>query len=205
MSTSPPPSPAAISTNSLNPRPAGPEHGRIGGAATRGRPARARAPAGRWSPRPTGSDRRTSVASRARPLDPGRRPDPRVLEGDRLTIPSSMRGPVLPEARLAARTMARGDPNDMLVTVNGEDVIDAKDDLPRIAAPTLVISGGKEPFYPPRVVRGDGGRSPGRRGANHRAVGALGRRGPRGRRCSQSGSCTPGAPAAPGQRIIRSR
>ncbi len=65
-----------------------------------------------------------------------------------LTMPRSVRGPVRPVARLAARSMARGDPNDVLVTVDAEDVFDVKDDLARITAPTLVIGGGKDPFYP---------------------------------------------------------
>jgi len=65
-----------------------------------------------------------------------------------LTMPESVRLPVRPVARLAARSMARGDPNDMLITVDAEDVFDVEDDLARITAPTLVIGGGKDRFYP---------------------------------------------------------
>ena len=70
-----------------------------------------------------------------------------------LTMPRSVRGPARPVARLAARSMARGDPNDVLVTVDAEDVFDVKDDLARITAPTLVIGGGKDPFYPASCSR----------------------------------------------------
>ena len=49
--------------------------------------------------------------------------------------------------------MARGDPNDVLVTVDAEDVFDVKDDLARITAPTLVIGGGKDRVLPSRDVR----------------------------------------------------
>ena len=70
-----------------------------------------------------------------------------------LTLPSSLRRSTRPLARLAARSMARADPNDMLVTVDAEDAFDVKDDLPRITAPTLVIGGGKDPFYPRELFR----------------------------------------------------
>lgn len=94
-----------------------------------------------------GPEGRTSQAELARLTRAG---DPaagwaKVIER---TMPPPVRGPARPVARLAARSMARGDPNDMLVTVDAEDVFDVKDDLPRITAPTLVIGGGKDPFYP---------------------------------------------------------
>jgi pimeloyl-ACP methyl ester carboxylesterase len=65
-----------------------------------------------------------------------------------LTLPPSLRRPAQPLARLAARSMARGDPTDLLVTVDAEDSFDVGNDLDRITAPTLVIGGGKDPFYP---------------------------------------------------------
>ena len=65
-----------------------------------------------------------------------------------LTLPPALRGPARPLARLAARSMAQGDPTDLLVTVDAEDAFDIGNDLGRITAPTLVIGGGKDPFYP---------------------------------------------------------
>jgi hypothetical protein len=39
------------------------------------------------------------------------------------------------------------DPSDMLVTVAAEDVFDAAPQLHRIAAPTLLVVGGRDRFY----------------------------------------------------------
>jgi pimeloyl-ACP methyl ester carboxylesterase len=64
------------------------------------------------------------------------------------TLPPRLRVPARPVARLAARSMATDDPSDLLVTVDAEDAFDVGADLPRITAPTLVIGGGKDPFYP---------------------------------------------------------
>jgi pimeloyl-ACP methyl ester carboxylesterase len=64
-----------------------------------------------------------------------------------LTMPRSMRRAARPLARLAARSMAGSDPNDLLVTVDAEDAFDVGNDLDRISAPTLVIGGSKDPFY----------------------------------------------------------
>jgi pimeloyl-ACP methyl ester carboxylesterase len=62
-------------------------------------------------------------------------------------VPPPWRGPMRPVARLAARKMRPEDSTDMLVTLDAEDVFDVESDLPRIAAPTLVIGGTKDVFY----------------------------------------------------------
>jgi pimeloyl-ACP methyl ester carboxylesterase len=59
-----------------------------------------------------------------------------------------MRVPAQPVARLAARSMATDDASDLLVTIDAEDAFDVGAELSRITAPTLVIGGGKDPFYP---------------------------------------------------------
>jgi pimeloyl-ACP methyl ester carboxylesterase len=43
------------------------------------------------------------------------------------------------------------DPSDMLVTVAAEDVFDASPELHRIAAPTLLVAGGRDRFYSPEL------------------------------------------------------
>jgi pimeloyl-ACP methyl ester carboxylesterase len=45
------------------------------------------------------------------------------------------------------------DPSDMLVTVAAEDVFDASPQLHRIAAPTLLVAGGRDRFYSPALFR----------------------------------------------------
>jgi pimeloyl-ACP methyl ester carboxylesterase len=64
------------------------------------------------------------------------------------TLPKPMRVPAQPVARLAARSMATDDASDLLVTIDAEDAFDVGAELSRITAPTLVIGGGKDPFYP---------------------------------------------------------
>jgi pimeloyl-ACP methyl ester carboxylesterase len=64
------------------------------------------------------------------------------------SLPGPWRVPAQPVARLAARSMAPDDPGDLLVTIDAEDAFDVGADLPRITAPTLVVGGGKDPFYP---------------------------------------------------------
>jgi pimeloyl-ACP methyl ester carboxylesterase len=63
-------------------------------------------------------------------------------------LPTPLRGPVLPLARWATASMVPDDPTDVLATLEAEDAFDVLADLPRITAPTLVIGGGKDPFYP---------------------------------------------------------
>ena len=63
------------------------------------------------------------------------------------TVPRPVRGAVRPGVRLFGRSMTAADPNDLLVTIDAEDAFDVGDELGRITAPTLVIGGGKDPFY----------------------------------------------------------
>jgi len=69
-------------------------------------------------------------------------------------MPAPLQGPLRPLARLAVGSMVPDDPTDMLVTLDAEDVFDVEADLPRITAPTLVIGGGKDPFYPRELFEG---------------------------------------------------
>lgn len=64
------------------------------------------------------------------------------------SVPGPLRGPALPLFRLLARAMAPDDPTDMLVTLDAEAAFDVGQRLEQIAAPTLVIGGAKDPFYP---------------------------------------------------------
>ena len=45
------------------------------------------------------------------------------------------------------------DPSDLVVTVEAEDRHEFKDRLAEISAPTLVVAGGKDPFYPETLYR----------------------------------------------------
>jgi pimeloyl-ACP methyl ester carboxylesterase len=45
------------------------------------------------------------------------------------------------------------DPSDMLVTVAAEDTFDASPQLHRITAPTLLVAGGRDRFYSPKLFR----------------------------------------------------
>ena len=55
------------------------------------------------------------------------------------------------------------DPSDMLVTVAAEDAFDASPQLHRIAAPTLLVAGGRDRFYSPELFRETAERIPGAR------------------------------------------
>ncbi len=63
-------------------------------------------------------------------------------------LPAPLRGPARPLARIVTAPMVPDDPTDLLVTLEAEDAFDVFADLPRITAPTLVIGGTKDPFYP---------------------------------------------------------
>jgi pimeloyl-ACP methyl ester carboxylesterase len=57
---------------------------------------------------------------------------------------------------LVAQLMSLGapkDPTDLVVTVEAEDKFDFKDQLARIAVPTLVIAGTRDPFYSEALFR----------------------------------------------------
>lgn len=45
------------------------------------------------------------------------------------------------------------DPSDMIVTIRAEDAFDLRERLGEILAPTLVIGGGRDRFYPPELFR----------------------------------------------------
>lgn len=66
-------------------------------------------------------------------------------------LPNRLRGPALPVARLAGRAMRPEDARDLLVTLEAEDAFDVEADLPRIAAPTLVIGGTDDDAYSPEL------------------------------------------------------
>ena len=82
----------------------------------------------------------------------------KVLEGlTYLTsdfFPEPLRGPLRPVARLFARSMMPDDPNDMLVTLDAEDVFDVQAGLGRITAPTLVVGGTRDRFYSTELFEG---------------------------------------------------
>lgn len=61
--------------------------------------------------------------------------------------PKPLRGPVRRLAWLASGGQVPDDPTDLLVTVEAEDAFDVRGDLSRVAAPTLVIGGDKDPWY----------------------------------------------------------
>ncbi len=63
-------------------------------------------------------------------------------------MPTVLQGPMRPMARIVGRSMVPEDPSDLLVTLDAEDVFDVGDQLHRITAPTLVIGGAKDRFYP---------------------------------------------------------
>jgi pimeloyl-ACP methyl ester carboxylesterase len=65
-------------------------------------------------------------------------------------LPRALRGPLRPVARMVAPKIA--DPTDMLVTLEAENAMDVGSDLGKITAPTLVIGGTKDPFYPRHLL-----------------------------------------------------
>ena len=69
-------------------------------------------------------------------------------------LPAWSQGPMRPVSRLAVGSMVPDDPNDVLVTLDAEDAFDVEADLPRITAPTLVIGGAKDVFYPRDLFEG---------------------------------------------------
>jgi pimeloyl-ACP methyl ester carboxylesterase len=68
-------------------------------------------------------------------------------------LPARLRAAALPVARLAVGPMVPADPTDLLVTLDAEDAFDVEPDLPRISAPTLVVGGSKDVFYPEELFR----------------------------------------------------
>jgi pimeloyl-ACP methyl ester carboxylesterase len=66
-------------------------------------------------------------------------------------LPTPLQRPARPLARVMTGLIAPEDPTDLLVTLDAEDAFDVGDQLHRITAPTLVIGGGKDNFYPRRL------------------------------------------------------
>ena len=65
-------------------------------------------------------------------------------------MPGPLRTPLRPVARLLAPKV--DDPTDMMVTLEAESVMDVGPELHRITAPTLVIGGTEDRFYPRDVL-----------------------------------------------------
>jgi pimeloyl-ACP methyl ester carboxylesterase len=63
-------------------------------------------------------------------------------------LPRPLQRPARPLVRRVAASMAPEDASDLLVTLDAEDAFDVGDRLHRITAPTLVIGGGRDAFYP---------------------------------------------------------
>jgi pimeloyl-ACP methyl ester carboxylesterase len=82
--------------------------------------------------------------------------EPREAWGSVMTsmLPGPLRRPARPLSRLAAGPMVPADPTDVLVTLDAEDSFDVEAGLSRITAPTLVIGGGNDHFYPQELFQG---------------------------------------------------
>lgn len=63
-------------------------------------------------------------------------------------LPAPLQRPTEPLVRRMTGSMAPEDPTDLLVTLDAEDAFDVGGQLHRITAPTLVVGGGKDVFYP---------------------------------------------------------
>jgi pimeloyl-ACP methyl ester carboxylesterase len=63
-------------------------------------------------------------------------------------LPTPLQRPTQPLIRRMVGSMAPDDATDMLGTIDAEDAFDVGEQLHRICAPTLVIGGGKDAFYP---------------------------------------------------------
>jgi pimeloyl-ACP methyl ester carboxylesterase len=68
-------------------------------------------------------------------------------------LPAPLRGPARPLSRLVVGPMVPADPTDVLVTLDAEDAFDVEADLPRVTAPTLVIGGSNDHFYPQELFQ----------------------------------------------------
>ena len=68
-------------------------------------------------------------------------------------MPPRLRRLAGPLTWLMGRVMAPEDPSDALVTIDAEDGFDVEADLSRVTAPTLVIGGARDPFYPEELFR----------------------------------------------------
>ncbi len=74
--------------------------------------------------------------------------------GAELASATMAAGPLDPAVRAASRLLPL--PDDvagLLAIVGAEDAYDVLDDLDRVAAPTLIVSGGRDVFYPAELGR----------------------------------------------------
>jgi len=69
-------------------------------------------------------------------------------------LPGPLRAPARPLSRLAVGPIVPADPTDVLVTVDAEDAFNVEAGLPRVTAPTLVIGGSNDQFYPQELFQG---------------------------------------------------
>jgi pimeloyl-ACP methyl ester carboxylesterase len=92
--------------------------------------------------------------------------------GDRRGL-SRMQAPDVAKSRLGRRIaggllwlagplfIRRGwDPSDMIATIEAEDAFDVGERLGEISAPTLIVGGGRDRFYPPELFRDTARRIP---------------------------------------------
>ena len=75
------------------------------------------------------------------------------------SLPAPLRGLALPLFRLLARPMTPDNPTDMQVTLQAEEAFNVGHRLDRVRAPTLVIGGAKDPFYPRELLEQTAARS----------------------------------------------
>lgn len=68
-------------------------------------------------------------------------------------LPPPVRTPAQPLSNWMAGRMVTDDSADALATLEAEDAFDVEAELPRVSAPTLVIGGGRDPFYPEELFR----------------------------------------------------
>ncbi len=68
-------------------------------------------------------------------------------------LPEPLQTPASPAARMMMRSMTPDDPTDLLATLDAEDAFDVKDRLQSITAPTLVIGGTDDIFYPTQMFQ----------------------------------------------------
>ncbi len=105
------------------------------------------------------SAHRLSDPARAAQLEVGRLAEQRRWREAWAVLLRFMLGPSLlgrVQAGLASTLLSLSkptDPSDLVVTILAEDQFSFQQPLARIAAPTLVITGGRDPFYTPALFR----------------------------------------------------
>jgi len=96
---------------------------------------------------PRGRELQRDLAELTRAGDPARGWAQLMTAG----LPAPLQRSARPLVRRLAGSMATDDPSDLLVTLDAEDAFDVGAQLDRIVAPTLVIGGTKDVFYPPQL------------------------------------------------------